>query len=387
MSSAAVIGTINDYGLLSTEVVSSTSEFAALREEWTDLVQSSDSDCLFLSWEWLYTWWRHLGVASRLSLVTVRSLDRLVGLAPFCINDARRLGGSLMPTVGFLGTGFVGSDYLDCIVRRGYESGAVAALGAHFGRRRILLDCRQVRREENCASKLAGHLEGTGWSRHYQTTNVCPYIPLRGVSWDDYLGSLGAEHRYAFHRKLKRLQRDHAVRFEAVRREQECRDALDVTIDLHNRRWNDRGGSDAFHTRELVGFHRDFTTQALQRGWLRLYVLWVDGKAAACIYGFLYGGKFYFYQSGFDIQFEKQSVGLVAMGLAIRSAIEEGAIEYDLLHGDEPYKSHWSRLSREIGRLESYPPGRLSALYRSSIELERASRRFAKRVIPRRLFQ
>jgi len=74
------------------------------------------------------------------------------------------------------------------------------------------------------------------------------------------------------------------------------------------------------------------------------------------------------------------------MGLAIRSAIEEGAIEYDLLHGDEPYKSHWSRLSREIGGLESYPPGRLSALYRSSIELERASRRFAKRVIPRRLF-
>ena len=44
------------------------------------------------------------------------------------------------------------------------------------------------------------------------------------------------------------------------------------------------------------------------------------------------------------------------MGLAIRAAIEEGAHEFDLLHGDEAYKSLWARSWRELERLEIFPP-------------------------------
>jgi CelD/BcsL family acetyltransferase involved in cellulose biosynthesis len=69
------------------------------------------------------------------------------------------------------------------------------------------------------------------------------------------------------------------------------------------------------------------------------------------------------------------------MGLAIKSAIEEGAEEYDLLHGSEAYKSHWSCDSRELGRLEVYPPWALGRICRSSVELERAARRIARRVL------
>ena len=34
--------------------------FRGLQEEWNELLESSTSNCLFLTWEWLYTWWRHL---------------------------------------------------------------------------------------------------------------------------------------------------------------------------------------------------------------------------------------------------------------------------------------------------------------------------------------
>jgi CelD/BcsL family acetyltransferase involved in cellulose biosynthesis len=154
-------------------------------------------------------------------------------------------------------------------------------------------------------------------------------------------------------------------------------------MDLHNARWRDRGGSDAFDTPGLVAFHREFSRIALERGWLRLYVLRLDRKSAACLYGFLYGGTFYFYQSGFDSAYRKESVGLVSMGLSIKSAIEEGAEEYDLLHGNEEYKSHWSRESRELSRLELYPPGGMGSICRRSAQLERAARRMARRVLSR----
>src|SRR6185437_5964034 len=98
----------------------------------------------------------------------------------------------------------------------------------------------------------------------------------------------------------------------------------------------------AFDTPVLVAFHHEVTRLALERGWLRLYVLRLNGRPAAGLYGFLYRSTFYFYQSGFDAAYHKQSVGLIAMGLGIKNAIEEGAKEYDLLHGSEDYKSHWS---------------------------------------------
>ena len=70
------------------------------------------------------------------------------------------------------------------------------------------------------------------------------------------------------------------------------------------------------------------------------------------------------------------------MGLAIKSAIEEGVDAYDLLHGDEPYKFHWAPAARELGRLELYPPGARGLLYKGTLEVSRATRRMARRVLP-----
>jgi CelD/BcsL family acetyltransferase involved in cellulose biosynthesis len=197
---------------------------------------------------------------------------------------------------------------------------------------------------------------------------------------------LGAEHRYNFHRKWKRLNRDYIVSFDRVRTREECRQSIDLVIAQHNLRWRDRGGSDAFHTPSLIEFHQEFSQVALERGWLRLYVLRLDGKPAACLYGFLYRGTFYFYQSGLDAAYDKYSVGLVTMGLAIRSAVEEGAEEYDLLHGNEAYKSHWCRDSRGLSRLEVYPPRGLGWICRYSVEVERGARRIARRMLPKGVF-
>jgi CelD/BcsL family acetyltransferase involved in cellulose biosynthesis len=249
-----------------------------------------------------------------------------------------------------------------------------------------MLDWTQLKRGACFADGVASVLAEDGWRVSETRTNTCPFILLAGKSWESYLATLGAEHRYNFNRKWKRLNRDYVVQFEQVRTEEQCRESIDLVATLHNMRWRERGGSDAFHTSGLVEFHRELSQIALTRGWLRLYVLRLNGKPAASLYGFLYHRTFYFYQSGFDTAYDKYSVGLVTMGLAIKRAIEEGAEEFDLLHGDEDYKSHWSNDSRELGRLELYPPGSFGWMCRSSVELELASRRIARRVMPRSMF-
>lgn len=359
----------------------------AIRDEWNELLQASRADCLFLTWEWAATWWKILGAPGRLIVFTVRHRGELVAIAPFRLRPSRLLRKEPFPVLEFLGSGFVGSDYLDVIARRGYEADAIDAIArqcSSYGKvRRSSFKWHNLVSETCLAAKLASHLNNGGWSLDEIHTNICPYIPLEGHSWETYLASLGTEHRADFRRKWNRLNRDFEVKFEAAQTSGECAESIDLLIEQHNLRWRHRGGSDAFHTPELVAFHREVSQIALSNGWLRLYILWLNGKPAASLYGFLYGGKFYFYQSGFDIAFEKYSVGMITMGLAIQSAIKEGAREYDLLHGDESYKSHWSRHNRPIVRLELFPPGIRGLIYRGSVALARSAQRAANKTFSR----
>ena len=363
------------------EHIVGVSRLAGMEAEWQELLEASDSDCLFLTWGWLHTWWKHLAEGRSLQIVTVREDGQLIAVAPFCERPASLLGRRLLPVREFLGTGFVGSDYLDVIVRRGSETEARAILSAELGRLGTVFDWGQLRRGRSFAASIAESLGKKSWTVRERAVNVCPYISLAGLSFEEYLGTLGSEHRYNFNRKWRRLQKDHTVHFEQILHEEQCAEAIDLVVALHNARWQERGESDAFHTPALVEFHREFAQLALNRGWLRLYVLRVDEKPAACLYGFLYARKFYFYQSGLDPAYQKQSVGLVSMGLGIRNAISNGAEEYDLLHGDEEYKGHWAHERRELARIEAWPPSGLGLLDRQAVDLERSSRRLARRVI------
>jgi CelD/BcsL family acetyltransferase involved in cellulose biosynthesis len=366
---------------IAVETLSDTGRLESARAEWEELLQASDSDGLFLSWDWLSTWWRHLGAGRLLSVLVLRAAGQVVGLAPF-LASRRRVSGLRVPTLEFLGSGAVGSDYLDVVARRGWEDEVARTLGGYLARRRLALRLEGVSAAGALASRLAGALEGRGFSSGTVAMEPSPYIDLRGRTFDAYLAGLGSEHRYAFRRKLRALSRRYATSFDMVRTEPERSEALATLVRLHTLRWRDRGGSSALHQPELVAFHEDVTRRALAGGYLRLFVLRLDGKPAAALYGFRCGRVFYFYQSGLDPAHARDSVGLVTMGLAIQRAIEEGAEEYDMLHGAEAYKFHWASATRELVRLELFPSGVRGAVWRRGRELDRAARRLARATLP-----
>jgi CelD/BcsL family acetyltransferase involved in cellulose biosynthesis len=230
------------------------------------------------------------------------------------------------------------------------------------------------------AMALGQELHGSGATLHTARTHSCPWIDLRGHTWDTYLASLGAEHRYNFRRRLRKLEGQHGLRFEAVTSEATRRERLPILFELHRRRWQDRGGSDGLEGDGIAAFHEDMSRVALERGWLRLFVLWLGDTPAAAVYGFRYGDVFYFYQSGLDPRFAKLSVGLVALGLAIKSAIEEGATTFDLLHGEEAYKFHWAKDARSLERVRVFPPGLRGRVFWGQLKAAEAARALRRRM-------
>lgn len=358
-------------------------ELLDLRHEWNELLQSSSSDCVFLTHEWQATWWKHLAEARDLATLTVRHEGKLVGIAPLAVRDPQLA--RMMPHVlEFISSGIIGADYLDVIVHPGYETQVLELMTEQLAGMNMMLRFSQLRRGVCLALELTKHLEGHHWSASDTKINVCPYITLEGHTWESYLGMLSSNQRYNFQRRLKNLSKNFETRLEIASSAEQAQKSLDILIELHKQRWESRRQeSEAFQTDAIVAFHREFIKLALDRGWLRLMTLYVNDSPAAGLYGLRYGKTFYFYQSGFDSTYSKQSVGLVMMGLAIKSAADEGAAEYDLLHGDEEYKFHWAHQTRELGRLEVYPPFTRGLIYRRAIDLNRAARRMARRVLTR----
>lgn len=354
------------------------SGFIALRQEWGDLLHESDADCLFLTWEWLYTWWKHLAADRQLHLLTVKRDGELLAIAPFALRPPRPE--RLLPckALEFLGTGAVGSDYLDLVIRRGAEETALQAIADHLAEHLSVLELRQVKAGSKLASRLVSRLQQGGWTASQTITDVCPYLEIAGQSWDSYLAGVGASHRQNVRRRLRRISASFHADLQEVRTEEQRRECLQAFAELHRRRWAERQGSEALEGEGIMGFHEEFSAIALQRGWLRLFVLRLDGKPVASIYAFKYGKVFYFYQSGFDPAYASHSVGLVTMGLAIQRAMAEGAEEYDMLHGDEQYKFLWARNGRDLVRLDCYPPNAEGTLYRRTMQLRQGLKRAAK---------
>jgi serine acetyltransferase len=362
-------------------VIEDAARFPHLLDEWHGLLKDSDADCLFLTAEWLGTWWQHFGRDRTLALMTLRRHSRLLGLAPFFLHS-QKFGG-LMPhrAMDFLATGVVGSDYLDVVVRRGHETEVSRGLAEYLQRQGVVVTLSHLNMAEHSAQGLVAELEQAGWTAERRVIETCPYVSLRGHTWESYLASLGSSHRYNFHRRLKNLHKQGTLVFDLVEKEEQRREALQILLNLHNRRWDERGGSEAMQTPQELVFHEAFSRLALERGWLRLFVLRLEGRPLGALYGFRYGRRFYFYQSGFDPAYRQQSVGLVTMGLAIQHAIMEGAEEYDLLHGTESYKYLWTSEVRDLERIRLFPPSAGGRLCRMAVQGEMVAKRAARRVL------
>jgi CelD/BcsL family acetyltransferase involved in cellulose biosynthesis len=104
---------------------------------------------------------------------------------------------------------------------------------------------------------------------------------------------------------------------------------------LHDARW---GAETEAMAASLPRLHRAFAAAALERGWLRLSVMELEGEAVAATYAWMLGRRYMLYISGYDPAYRSRGVGSGLMSATIRAAAEEGAAVYDLMRGDEGYK-------------------------------------------------
>ena len=148
-----------------------------------------------------------------------------------------------------------------------------------------------------------------------------PDLRFRGESWED-CSRVGARTSRAGAARERKLRREHDVRFRLSDDPARLNDDLDILFSLHGARWHGGGGS---FTSTSEAFHREFAICALERGWLRLWMLEVDDTPVAAWYGFRFGDSESYYQAGRDPAWSSAWVGFVQLVHTIREALDTGS--------------------------------------------------------------
>jgi CelD/BcsL family acetyltransferase involved in cellulose biosynthesis len=302
----------------------------SLREEWTNLAAQGRN--VFATWEFAATWWEHFGAGRRLVTVGCRDSDgELFAVLPLYLWRRRPLR-----VLRFVGHG--AGDVLGPVCRPERAADAACAL-------RRLLEAAPWDWDVFVGENLPGE---QCWPRqlrgHVIRREGNPALRAPG-GFEEFLARRTPNFRSAVRRGERRLARRYQVRFRLS--DSTTLDAdLDALFRLHQTRFGKHSAFGGGRT----AFHRAFALQVHEHGWLRLWILELDGRPVAAQYGFRFGGVESFYQSGRDPELRRESLGMTLLSHAIRSAAEEGVREFALLRGHEPYKY---RFATEDGGLDS----------------------------------
>jgi CelD/BcsL family acetyltransferase involved in cellulose biosynthesis len=294
-----------------------------VRADWDRLAAAAGNP--FATPEWIEAWLRHAANGTSFSLWAFRGADGSVAtLLPLVLTQGR-----YVRKLRFAGFGAAN------------ELGPIGDPGdRELGARALRFALDATRREWDVF--LGDNLPGTGWESRCGAALVgregSPVARGPWETWDAYLATRSSNLRQQLRQKERRLV-ERGLRYWTVASPDELEPALDALFELHRARW----GTDAspfFAGQET--FHRAFAAAALERGWLRLRLLELEGRPAAVNYCLRFGDAEWFYQSGRDPDLEHESVGLLVLARAIREAFSEAVTEFKLGPGLQGYKSRFA---------------------------------------------
>jgi CelD/BcsL family acetyltransferase involved in cellulose biosynthesis len=325
---------------------------SALASEWDALLAQSPRPSVFLSWPWIWSWWEVYGAGKELRVLAVRGGNgELQGVLPAHISSRVALRCLPVRRLSFLGQGeSVSSDHMDLLAAPEAAAEVARVLADWLSGPQAswdVMDLKALGPDSAVARHLAPELKARGLTHRGTVPHSrCPYYVVPRDA-ESFWGGLSPRFRKNLRRARRNLEQAFRTEILDCASEDSLPTAMAELGRLHNLRKEQQGMRGKFEDARYRRFHDLVARRMLRAGRLALFSLRVDDRIAAAEYAFRYGGVLYEYQTGFDPGLEEHGVLNVLESHIVERAIGDGLSEIDLLRGEEPYKSHWTKTARQ----------------------------------------
>jgi D-aspartate ligase len=329
---------------LSITEVNDNEIFRSLRETWNRLLQQCSDNNIFLTWEWLFTWWQHYGRDKKLRIFLIKDSDKIIGIAPLMQSKYR--------------IGFISVNVIENLCSERCDYGGIILAEKKQESIAILLNyLEKTIKYSNTIVRLFNIPENSSFltvlREQYPAFSKSLYMEERLVdycsvidlpaTWEEYLQSLSKKRRGNLRRAMKLLTGNHhKLEFKKYNVDDDLQNQLLVLFKIHEKRWQAKNIRSKFIEPEAREFYLDVSKAFHQNNWLDLSFLEIDGKPVSVEWGFNYNNIHWAMTGAFDPGYSDYSVGNLHMMKLIEDTIQNKLKKYDLLTGTENYKSLWT---------------------------------------------
>jgi CelD/BcsL family acetyltransferase involved in cellulose biosynthesis len=309
-------------------------EFRQLRGAWNELLPHSCNDDIFLSWNWLFTWYQTLGAGTSLWIIVVQEGKDVVGIAPLLL-DSKTLLGVRQPFLYNIGgmlsdiSGFVileqRPEIFDKIVECLYDQ------RKHWNFLALHDIPRSTMRMDIFDKRFSDH-------RHHMNSIGCHqyYIDLN-TTWEEYFKTLSKNHRKDLKKKDTRLRKQGTIQFERFLGQEINQQHIQTIFDIQRRSHR----PDLFASLNIRSFYETLSEVLIQEDVLDISILSIDGYPIAYRYGFLYRNRFEDWITGYDNAYFPYSCGKLLLMYLLQDCFSRGIKRFHFLRGEEEYKTLW----------------------------------------------
>jgi CelD/BcsL family acetyltransferase involved in cellulose biosynthesis len=329
--------------------------FANLKDPWNHLQSESSAQSAFLSWAWLYAWWKVYGEHKKLHLITAWRGSELVGVAPLMLEKRNKFGVSLRVLAN------IGTPQSDIggFIYRVDDVEVVNSLFDYLSKNRSEWDIIELNEflqsslERTVIKQnfLHDHLPITDEiKQHY-------YIPLEG-NWESYQKSLPKKFRYNLGRAVRLAEELGPVESKHYTGEDLNENVVQTIVGINQYSHYPR----LYNVPIEQDFLKTLAQQMSHSCWFGAYLLFVNKQPVAYEYGFHYNSRFEDWRAGFDTRLASNiSIGKVLARMVIQSCYSPRIGEIDFLRGDEVYKLEWKPAAREYANSRIFNTRSISA--------------------------
>ena len=313
-----------------------------LRPMWNSLLTKSKSNTIFLTWEWMASWWESYGGDNTLCILMVWDRDQeLIAICPLFLTR-RRCYGISVSEIRFIGDGSRDSVYLDIIVAEDKERQAIASILSYLALHHEDWDICRLNTIPFTSSNWETIVR-TAESNEFlvkQQETTSSYVHVPG-DWKSYEKLIQARFRSRLRNRTKNLKDNYAVEYELCSEAHELEAKLPSLFDLHQNRWEEKDWAGVFSSSARKRFYRLMSERFLENGWLRLYSMKIDGQFVAHQFYMEYANTFFWLIDGFNPRLDHLEVGKVLKGYAFQDAISRKIETIDFLGSITQYKRSW----------------------------------------------
>jgi len=329
-------------------------DFEELQEDWNRLLERHAEQTMFLTWEWLYAWWKHNLEGRELWLLTAWQKNDLVGIAPLMLSNTRKHG---MPFRLLQTLGTPNTDHSDFIAAND-DPEIVTLLCQYIFDQKDKWDAIELNehKDEDANTRIITNLlESSGLILNIKS-NLHQHVEITG-SWDDYFKSLSRNMRRDIEKSIRHAKENHTLDLKYFRGTEVCWEHFETFFEIN------QNGSfpEKYESEKERSFHRELFELTREKNLIEIIILYLDGKPVAFDYGFNLNGRFEDWRTGYDKNYAEQSVGKVLLIMLLKDLFDHGYRDFDFLRGEYDHKDRWKPSSHKFLNMIAIRPPHLPA--------------------------